>query len=597
VSDQADPGRCPPLADLLLAVEQELPAARQAVVQTHLQHCEACQQSVARTNSYVEAYESERGEDRTAERLVRFRERVRTEQRARVARSLRVPSLRRWLPIAAVVPLLVVGALLSRKYTAVVQAEELLTRAVAQERRVPAGTIQQVRIRLTPPGVQVKAVSLVREIGDHAVARTVSGRPGIGDPSEPVADEATLERLLTTNNFDWRRPLNVDRFQTWRASLTRKKDSVMLTGDSLLVLRTTTTEGMLREAELTVRRDDFHAVRQALVLDGIGRIEIEEVSAWITPSSSVASTLVASAKQNTTDTQDARAALDGETLDDAELDARIALRVLGADLLPHVRVARSVRGITIDGTVPSARQKQALVSRFASLAHVQTMLRVAPDAAGGVAAGAKIGPGLSRWLARTFGQVSIDSGAAGLAGAGTPDATNTAGNNTATINTAALGVGPADSAADRYLPDVMSAAAAVQQRVAALRTLASRYPETVVDRLSPAAQAKLQMLVDAHYRALASHMDRLDNHLALILGSTTRMKWAAHAPEAWQQHVAAAVAPTGRLIAAVQALPSVQEELPLPPEVQRGAAEPAIMIDLRTSFSAVWDALSGSSST
>ena len=90
-----------------------------------------------------------------------------------------------------------------------------------------------------------------------------------------------------------REPLGLAGVQAWRASLGEKHDEVFDRGD-LLVLKTTTSEGALRELELTVRRHNYHIVKLTLAFEGIGRLEIAEIEESVRRAAKTAAPLATS---------------------------------------------------------------------------------------------------------------------------------------------------------------------------------------------------------------------------------------------------------------------------------------------------------------
>ena len=62
------------------------------------------------------------------DRLEVFRDRLQDERRIQTANRVHLP-FRRWLPVAAAVPVLVGALFFSNRYTSVLRAEELLTKA------------------------------------------------------------------------------------------------------------------------------------------------------------------------------------------------------------------------------------------------------------------------------------------------------------------------------------------------------------------------------------------------------------------------------------------------------------------------------------
>src|SRR5690349_24847214 len=131
------------------------------------------------------------------ERLELFRDRLQSEQRAQTSRN-RLP-FRRWLPVAAAVPVLVAALFFSNRYTSVVRAEELLARAAAQEQSTPADTVRRLEIRVRRTGSR-----LTRDVGTMSTSVTAVSQN---------ADETELNRRLDASHFVVRDHMSVRGFR------------------------------------------------------------------------------------------------------------------------------------------------------------------------------------------------------------------------------------------------------------------------------------------------------------------------------------------------------------------------------------------------
>jgi hypothetical protein len=193
---------------------------------------------------------------------------------------------------------------------------------------------------------------------------------------------------------------------------------------------------------------------------------------------------------------------DRDTLDQAELDARLVLSDASLDLLRGIHVSSTQKAVRVEGVLPTPRRR--VVARLNALPYVRVSLRAGPavasSAAGAGAADVMTAPltGLSRWVDYR------------------------------------LGDRPEKQA---FVPELTRLATAVTERVHTLHGLAARYSDDAVKDMSPAARAKLQKLLDRHYQSLSDDLDALDARLAILFGSTTRVFPARRAPSDWQQRV------------------------------------------------------------
>jgi hypothetical protein len=87
---------------------------------------------------------------------------------------------------------------------------------------------------------------------------------------------ADLEGVYAANGLDLKHPLSAANHSHWRHSLKQHNDSVLQQGDLLGVVTTSNDPaqpGEITEAEIWVRRSDWHPVRQAFRVAGAGETE------------------------------------------------------------------------------------------------------------------------------------------------------------------------------------------------------------------------------------------------------------------------------------------------------------------------------------
>jgi hypothetical protein len=278
-------GACPSLADLLLAAENALPPPAQAQIARHLQACVSCQSTLATTASLMGRVRqvmkrlSERENADAAEaRFQRFLTALHARKQQRVVPVTSSP-FRRWIPLAAT--LAVAALVLWESQRAVSAADDLVRQAATIEQQRPVGSGQQLRVTFTPAnqisfsGVGLPTITAEEDLVDGILTRT---RPFTPDPHV-----ASLVQMLAQHRFDWQKPLSVQHFDAWRRGLSRKRDFVIDLRDSPnITLRTTTdADGDLREVELTVERDSYRVVREALRFEGGGLVEFEQRAQWV----------------------------------------------------------------------------------------------------------------------------------------------------------------------------------------------------------------------------------------------------------------------------------------------------------------------------
>jgi hypothetical protein len=312
--DPRDTGRrhpmpCPPPGILLAYADEQdtsLTPRRRQRIRDHVHCCERCFSHVELVAFSEEMHgvaemlraDYEFNLPARRRREARFREELH-KQKKRTAPPLGSHHrLLQWLTIAATFMAIAVGLMLLRPATVVIHAEELIERAMAYEREHPNES-RRVRQSLAAPTITpgpghgtgsgksgVSRVAPFYEIRD-VVDGAFSAEMRFVNVREREA-HAELARLFEAHRFDWRKPFCVACYRAWRASLSKKRDTVTLTGD-IYLLRTTTSEGNLREVTLALDRDSYRLVRQTFLFEGLGLIAVEEVERLAAPANKRAS--------------------------------------------------------------------------------------------------------------------------------------------------------------------------------------------------------------------------------------------------------------------------------------------------------------------
>lgn len=476
---------CPTLEELILAHADGVSLRERLRLLAHLARCAACRAEIRYVETVLAvvraederddgAWDEESPRPSHAEFLTRLRAQERMlAQRAHASRAWR------WVPVAAMVPLVIVALLLSRTHVAVLQADELLRRAVQEEDARPAGTVLKYRLNATQIGAERlgghSAATLFREASDDVAA---SDAPGSELP-------AAWARALAAYPFDWRHPLGVKRFQVWRDAQETRQDEVRRTPDGLL-LRTKVAAGDLRVVELLMRADTYHPIRLTFEVDGLGRVDIEELASWVRRESTPVRPVdadVASARPNA-----------AEVLDATELDVRLALHAVGLAPTRALRIVTTVDEVRVEGSVPTARAQAQLLQRLAHTPHATVSVEVRHD--GLPRSEPTLGAGMSHWLAGAF----VD-----------------------------------DRTRSRFVIELNAQLLTLDQRVAALEELSRRYPLAAAARLSPRTRAQLTRLAQSQTEALSLDLLALRHQLTALLGPTTRGVMTAATGADWRQ--------------------------------------------------------------
>jgi hypothetical protein len=514
------PMPCPTLA-VLIAYADDSDASiswrRRQRIREHIRRCDACHGHVARGFDEVfhgvhEILKDALDVNQTARRTrdSRFQHALHAQKIELIAPPLdsRWP-VERWLALAATLAAIATGLLLLRPAVPVIHAEELIERAIAYERDHAAGSRQRVRQSLhasmftptrTASGTsgaaapRVVPFSTIRTVVDGAVAAgTLPASASQGERDAQLA----LARLLEKHHFDWRRPFCLACYRAWHASLPHKRDTVTITGD-MLALRTTTSDGDLREVTLTFRRDSHRIVRQAFIFEGLGRIEFEEIERHdSTPVRTQATTPQSAPANQHASSVDSRA-------------------VVSAD---------------------AGRLAPIVTSR--------------PPAAGDIERVAPPRLGLSRWLERTFPKSAFE-------------------------------------ARTTFLPNLERRASSVRQHLIALQRFANLSAAKAGGRATEATEAdriKLRQQIELEYQSMRTHLNALEGHLNLLVGTGTRsMESRAPLPDDWARRAREALPHATRLDYRLQRLFTRED---LPPEETRVDRPQSV----RATFEALWESI------
>lgn len=475
--------RCPSLGLWLCVNGPELPLWQRCRMLTHLLRCTACRAIVRDLQILSEivqleeeagrgAVEDPEGHDQIASHRD-FQQRLQAHEHLLLQHN-RSAITRRWLPAAAMIPVIVMASLLSRTYIGVLHADAVLRSTVAEEAAQPSNTTRVYQLSLTMAGASESALP-TRVLLFRGPPLQGSSAPPLGTDVPSAAVNA-----LSTFPFDWQRPLSAKQLALWRAAQRTVGEDVTQTVEGI-VLRMRVVGNQLRMVEFLVNADTYHPLRLTLHLDGGDKVDIEEVSGSVDP-----------LEIHVWPRPEAVPAPHTDTLDVAELDARLALQRVGVSSPRNIRVSRTSDAVRVEGRLTSPSIRRALQARLADIPHVRASLHVqnSPDASV-----QPIGLGMSRWLERAFAD---------------------------------------DARRQRFVADLDHRLSAVADHLAALEDLAHRYPERTSSYLSPPLQLKLETLVAEEWRTLRVELLALRQNLTALVGPTSRRAIAGFALTDWR---------------------------------------------------------------
>ena len=375
----------------------------------------------------------------------------------RVVGSLRTAAHPRFAIPAGAAAALLLGVVLFRE-TPSAQAAELLQRAAQAERTAPKKSKRlQIRTR---------------------TARFTRLLPAAG-PS-PVA------ALFEAARYDWQDPLSPRSYGAWRESLPAKTDEVTEERDSFRI-RTQTPSGELREASMTLRRSDLHAIQGTFVFRNREWVELTELepeatqSAAVEPVPAPAPTLPSSPSPAAETPAPLPLATESE-----ELKVWAMLHRLQADLGEPVEVTRAGGKVRVSGIGLAAERQQELTAGLGALPNVEVRF--------------------------------------------TEPATSPAlPSNAAGSSTLKAGVSPLASALERYLgnrslldqmaADAFDRADTLMAHAHAIRRLESRFPRASLSEMPPQDASLFTAIERDHLTALAAQTGVLERQLQPALAS------------------------------------------------------------------------------
>jgi hypothetical protein len=190
--------------------------------------------------------------------------------------------------------------------------------------------------------------------------------------------DAQLKTRLALANVSWDEPLSAVNYQVWRDGQRALADEVKRSGDGLLTLTTTAPDGVVASESLTVRDRDFHPVERTVTFRNAETVDIVELDYGVLPWSPTTVPLFdALPGEISSDRPHPSVPLPLLTkaeLDEAELQARLALNQLHADSDLRIEVLREPTGIRVNAIVETERRKRELEARLNPLPHVHASI-------------------------------------------------------------------------------------------------------------------------------------------------------------------------------------------------------------------------------
>ncbi len=245
-------------------------------------------------------------------------------------------------------------------------ANDLLARAVAA--RTEGTTAAQ-------PGVVRQKVRI--RTAKRTVERTIyRDAQGQRQPKlqRLTPEDAQLQTDLAVADVGWDEPLSPVTYKDWHDRQKSPKDEVKRSGNGLLTLTTTAASGAIARESLIIRERDLHPIARTVEFRDAETVEIAEVDYSVLPWGAPTEPFFDPLARNTlSDASHPHLFLIPRTtaeLDEAELQARLALNLLHADTDLHVVITRTGAGIRVRAIVKSDARKREMEARLKPLPNV-----------------------------------------------------------------------------------------------------------------------------------------------------------------------------------------------------------------------------------
>ena len=201
------------------------------------------------------------------------------------------------------------------------------------------------------------------------------------DATEGALDDP--QRRMQEVNLDWQDPLSIASFLSWHASPPEKTDEVTRANDGLLVVQTKVLSGPLSEIDLSLRDGDYHAVTETLRFQD-ENIEMSEIDFSVLAFESLAPGILdPQAPPREPFAFSERPGVSGPSMNDlaeAEIEARMTLHILHADLGEPIDISSDSRQVLVSGVVDTTERKRELLEALQTIPHLRTSLVSAAEA-------------------------------------------------------------------------------------------------------------------------------------------------------------------------------------------------------------------------
>lgn len=186
-----------------------------------------------------------------------------------------------------------------------------------------------------------------------------------------AAEDAQLRAKLAVAGVSWEQPLSAATYKRWHDRQSELKDEVRQS-EGNFTITTSVSRGAVVQESLTLRNTDFHPLQRNIEFRNQENVEIAEVNYQLLTWREVGDGIFEPPAEipRAARVQSRLPLLTRAEIDEAELQARLALNHLNADTGERIEIVRKATGIEVKGIVENEERKRELLGSLRPLPHV-----------------------------------------------------------------------------------------------------------------------------------------------------------------------------------------------------------------------------------
>lgn len=357
--------------------------------------------------------------------------------------------------------------------------------------------------------------------------------------------DAEVRQAFLSAHLNWQDPLSPASYSDWYKSLDEKLDEVVTTGGDLITVKTTTSEGPIAEAHITLRTSDFHPVAEDFRLQDTRQVEIHELAWEVLPLEAINVAIFAPDTTFLTGSGHPVAmapqlpGLSDVELAEAELRARVAIHAEKADLGEQIELDLDMpksgqRSVVVRGIVSTQERKDDLLAALRGIPHIELRLQTVEEAQlqqnRGIAS-TILGAALQIGQEVPAQEYRPVTGSGEANGPEMPDAANV---GRPALQHQLEELYPIAEGRAAFVNETLELLQDAMAQAWALRRLGNRYVPDVVSELRSGSQQTLELLIRDHVSALRQDVDEVRSRVSPLLPPTLEPPMPPPMPDAQQ---------------------------------------------------------------